>query len=646
MSDNPERVSITTPSPYAQNLLKFKELFPGVVSDGVVDLDRLLELLDLPNSAKSEGKERFGLSWAGKSASIKALQQPSFASLKPEIEKSVNWNEAKNVFIEGDNLEVLKILQKSHNDKIKMIYIDPPYNTENDFVYNDDFSDSIKRYLQVTGQADEEGNRLVANSETQGRKHSNWLSMMYPRLVLARNLLTDDGVIFISIDDNEYHNLKSILDEIFSESNYIGTFIWRKKFSLSFTAKDVISIHEYVIAYRRNSLARDEKGDAINSNLRDPWWDKRETVTVNPVFKSQNAVSVKIVRAGARINTSENFMIEKGVIEISRAQSVEYLDDAIFENGLLVKDVSIKASFAIGQKTLDEKSTSILFSKGGAAYVDSDGTEEKSISPLSILFDYTSANKDELWDAYEFRKSVSTRTGTEELNALGLRGVFDNPKPTGLMNALASYVCKPGDTILDFFGGSGSTAHAIYNRNDEFNTDLHYILVQLDEDVAINSIASEKGFQKVSDITLERLKEAMKKSSNGIKDGLRVFKLATNPFVIPEEITSKSGDLLFPTTIKDGASKVDLVSEMFLKCGVQVNSPWENIKVETSEFYFSDGVLACVSEQIAADIVDHIKSIPNVKSTIFLEDSFAGLDAIKANTFFALKTMNLPMKTI
>jgi adenine-specific DNA-methyltransferase len=250
MNEVPGPSSTQTTPPSEANLEAFKSLFPGVIQDGALDAVRLGELLDTPVSGVKEGKERFGLMWAGKKRAVEALQTPSMAALVPDKDASINWDAAENVFIEGDNLEVLKLLQKAYNDQVKLIYIDPPYNTGNDFVYNDDFSDPLQHYLEVTGQVDAEGNRLVANTETSGRKHSNWLTMMHPRLFLARNLLTQDGSIFVSIDDNEVHHLRLVMDEIFGPENFIGQFVWaagRKN-----DAKFVSASHEYIICYARN----------------------------------------------------------------------------------------------------------------------------------------------------------------------------------------------------------------------------------------------------------------------------------------------------------------------------------------------------------------------------------------------------------
>lgn len=253
MSDEPEKVDLETPDLAADHRAALAALFPSVLDDGVLDVAKLSELLDTPIAQVPDGRERYGLQWAGKVDAVRSLLTPSRGALIPDLDRSIGFDEAKHVFIEGDNLEVLKLLQKAYNDKVKLIYIDPPYNTGNDFVYNDDFRDGLQGYLDYTGQVDEEGNRTSATIEKSGRRHSRWLSMMYPRLFLARNLLSPDGLILISIDDNEYPRLLLLLDEIFGEENYATTFVWQKKKKPSFLHANVGSLTEYVLCVTRDS---------------------------------------------------------------------------------------------------------------------------------------------------------------------------------------------------------------------------------------------------------------------------------------------------------------------------------------------------------------------------------------------------------
>ena len=287
-----ERLSTETESPDKAKLEQLKSILPGVFADGVIDASRLSAEIGIPVVGTSANEEGFGLMWAGKKDAVAATQLKSMAALAPQLKESLNWDNAQNVFIEGDNLEVLKLLQKAYNDQVKLIYIDPPYNTGNDFVYNDDFSDPVKHYLEVTGQLDGDGNRLRANSDTSGRKSSRWLSMMYPRLLLARNLLTDDGSIFVSIDDNEVAHLRELMDDIFGPENFLGQFIWaagRKN-----DAKYISTSHEYILVYARNI-------QTLNTNV-GQWRKKKEGL--DEIYKKVNEL-VKAHSKDFNLATSE-----------------------------------------------------------------------------------------------------------------------------------------------------------------------------------------------------------------------------------------------------------------------------------------------------------------------------------------------------
>ena len=283
MSEEPKKIDLETPDIAAQRRAAFEELFPGVLADGVLDGARLGQLLDTEVTAPADGRERFGLMWAGKQDAVRSLLTPSHGTLVPELDKSIDFDTAENVFIEGDNLEVLKLLQKANNDRVKLIYIDPPYNTgSNDFIYPDNFADTTRGYLEYTGQLDADGNRVTANADTLGRRHSRWLSMMYPRLVLARNLLTQNGVIFVSIDDNEVANLRAAMDEVFGPENFVATVIWQKVYTLKNSARHFSEDHDFLLVYARNAeqwtptlLPRSAEQDAAYKNPdhdpRGPW---------------------------------------------------------------------------------------------------------------------------------------------------------------------------------------------------------------------------------------------------------------------------------------------------------------------------------------------------------------------------------------
>jgi adenine-specific DNA-methyltransferase len=635
-SDEPGRVELATPDLAAENRAALEELFPGVIADGVLDAGRLGELVDTPVTAPAEERERFGLMWAGKQDAVRSLLTPGLGALVPDLHKSVDFDTAPNAFVEGDNLEVLKLLQKAYNDEVKLIYIDPPYNTGKDFVYEDDFSDGLRAYLEYSKQADEEGFRVSANTDTAGRYHSKWLSMMYPRLFLARNLLRADGVIFVSIDDHELHCLRILMDEIFGAENVVGVFVWRKKYTLSFRDEYQIPIHEYILCYKGRG----------KPNLRDTRWEDESTVAVNPIFKSQNSESTKTIRKGARLKQTVDHTIARGPISLP-SQTIEYLDDAVFENGVLASDVRIRGRFSTGQDRIDR--SQIEVSASGAAYiVESDDNSDgaRTIRPISILFDYTKNDATFLFDQYKYRKGVSTRQATAELEGLLPGKVFDNPKPVELLRALISYVeMADGDVVLDFFAGSGTTAHAVAVQSAADGVERRCISVNLPEPVAPESGAGLAGYRTVADITLARITAVSSAKPEGAAGGLRAYRLAESSFGAATPEPSDLFNLSDSTLLQDAPSLQAVAAEVLLKEGVRLDASWERHTAGTAVVIVADGVAVVLSLDITNDVVTEAFALkPRV--VVFLEDGFAGNDAVKANAFTNARNLGMTMKTV
>jgi adenine-specific DNA-methyltransferase len=506
-----------------ERLRQLQELIPEAFADGALNLQVLREVLGEYADEDDAAAEHFGLNWPGKRAARRLAVLPSRSTLAPQPGAGVNESSTKNLFLEGDNLEVLKLLQKAYGGRVKMIYIDPPYNTGNDVIYKDSFADPLANYLRKTGQADEAG-VLKTNTRADGRFHSNWLSMMYPRLRVARSLLREDGVIFVSIDDGEFANLRIVMNEVFGEECFLGALVWRKKYTLSFTADDLITIHEYIVAYKRSPPAL---------GLTDPRWTDKESVTVNPIFKSQNARSRKIVRAGAKLKGGGSSTIPAGDHQLP-SQTVRFLRPAIFVDGQLTRDVEIEAGFAVGQATLDAQARTLVFAKSGAAYIDAQN-ESKSIAPLSILLDYTIDDKEQLYEAYLKRKNVSTRQATDELQNLMGDKVFDNPKPSSLLRYLMSIIPDKNALVLDFFAGSCTTAHAVLAANLSDGGKRQFIVVQIPELCRDGSPAKECGYKTIAEIGKERLRRSIKALKPGHKHtggdlGFRVLRLSTSHF--------------------------------------------------------------------------------------------------------------------
>ena len=588
----------STPPAEAQ-LEAFKRLFPGVLVDGVLDAGRLGQLLDIEVTELPQGKEIFGLTWAGKKKAAEAVQAPSYAALVPDFDASINWDTAENVFIEGDNLEVLKLMQNAYNDKIKVIYIDPPYNTGNDFVYNDDFSDPKQRYLEVTGQVDAEGNRLTSNPEISGRKHSNWLNMMYPRLALARNLLTEDGVIFVSIDDREIHNLRSLMDSIFGEENFIGTIKRRAARKTAFLSKTMSDMCDYVVIYARGELSSPLSAGSVSDGSR-------------PVLQTNNKVSKRIVRAGTPANCPDGTYSKIFHDEATLSSEIR------IEGGRVKNDVEIEARWRVNQQILDE--TLFLTKNLGLRRTILAEELEKQKLLSDLLDDPTCYNE----------------LGSEEVASILGGSYFDSPKPTGLVTKLLKAVNDKDCTVLDFFAGSGTTGHAVELLNAEDGGSRRYICVTLDEPTPQNSAAREAGLTRVSEITEARLIKVADLNSESSRRGLRVLRLSASSY---KPFFEEDGALvqLSASTKSKTFSQRSAAAEVLLKQGIPLDSPWtgDNVIQSGQVLFVGDDVDQLVLEQIP----DHVGVV------VVNEDALVGKDAVKAKLHFDLRQVNKKLVT-
>jgi adenine-specific DNA-methyltransferase len=620
MNEVPGPSSTQTTPPSEANLEAFKQLFPGVIQDGALDAVRLGELLDTPVSGVKEGKERFGLMWAGKKRAVEALQTPSMAALVPDKEASINWDTAENVFIEGDNLEVLKLLQKAYNDQVKLIYIDPPYNTGNDFVYNDDFSDPLQHYLEVTGQVDADGNRLAANLETSGRKHSNWLTMMYPRLVLARNLLTQDGVLALSIDDNEYANVRALLVSIFGEENLLATLIWNKQHSQQ---QGVFKrYHEYLILVARDAsqISNISGGDGFI-----------EAGALKKVSRA-NPASEFTFPAGTRFDAPDGSRYEGVFGDSEKVEVVRGVLEA--QNGVLTQEVTLKAGWTqknqmttwfAGSETIDTKGQKVV-----EFYFNSAGKlkcrkERSSITPATILPLFGMV-------------SESTKSLTELMGGF----VFENPKPVELVKLLVTWFTKSTDLVMDFFAGSGTTAHAVMKANQEDSGSRKFLLVNIDEPVSGTTEAKNLGFDTVSSITIERIRRVAA-SLNDNKSGLRVFRIGESNFELPPEMR-REHQLLTPNTLKPESGPETVAWQIALSLGQTLDCQVEDEVVSGSKYWSFDQVIVLTDLALSADSLSYALTKSN-GTVVCLEDGFQGKDALKANFYYQARTANRRLKT-
>lgn len=638
--DGPERMSIHT-NPIASDLKsRFEELLPGVINDGVLDVVRLGEILGVLTGGTPQDKEGFGLTWAGRKDAVAALRSSSFAALAPDHENSINFDTAKNVFIEGDNFEVLQLLLKAYNDAVDLIYIDPPYNTGSDFVYKDNFVDPVKRYLEVSGQVDAEGNRLVANTDVSGRKHSNWITMIYPRLMLARDLLSQDGAIFVSIDDNEAANLRLVMDEIFGPENFVGQFVWsagRKNDS-----KFISESHEYIVVYCRNI-------ETLKSNVGE-WRSRKEGL--DDIYKVYEKLKSKHGEDHAAITAGLKDFFKKlpddapakrnKQYSVADNRGIYFPDNISWPGGggpkyevlhpLTGKPCKIPSS---GWRFSAERMKELL--REDRIHF---GPDEKSVPCVkAYLVDRE----------YEVPYSVfyqDGRAATKRLREFLGGALFDNPKDETVLQRIVEFAARKDSIVLDFFAGSGTTGHSVMLQNARDGGTRRYVLVNAPEKTTEKSIARTEGFETIPEITRLRLKKVAETIPGAKIQGLRCFRIGPSSFVNADGLDDGGLPLLVENTLRDGVSDDEIVAETLLKHGVRLDEEWDRGKYGTADVVKSGGVAVVLARKASKEVSDAALDDTSVQTVIFLEDSFAGLDDIRTNAYFGFKQANKTMKTI
>lgn len=599
------------------------ELAPEAVADGKIDVLKLQELLA---QDAAEATERFGLSWPGKRQALLVAQSPTTATLKPLLSQSQNWDRTQNVYLEGDNLQTLKVLQKHYHGKVKMIYIDPPYNTGKDFVYKDNFVSGISSYLEWSNQVSDSGKPLASNSESDGRYHSNWLNMMYPRLKLARNLLTEDGAIFISVDDHEVDNLRRLCAEVFGESNFISQLVWQNRVSPANDATWFSSDHEYVLVYAKkatswspNRLDRTEKQNSYYKNPdndpRGPW--NSAAYTCNKNSDERPNLYYPIINP----HTGEEVWPKKTAV------------------------------WAYSKETHEENV------KNNLLYWGADG---KSASPRKKTF-LTEAGKVVPRSFLSHSEVGSTQSSTLEFLKIFEHNYFQYTKPVGLIKRLIQYGSSDGDLVLDFFSGSGTTAHATMALNAEEATSRRYILVQLPEPIAPDSQAGRDGYQTIPEIARERIRRASNviSESQGLLSseldyGFRTYVLSDTNFNKWSEnsavAASELAAHLFDSkdSAVNSASQEDLLAELLLKMGYSLSERIETTTVGGLSIKSVGGGLlfAYVNEHIKPTL-DALREVISESPArlIVLEDAFQGDDELKTNLAQLCKSKNIELWT-
>ena len=590
-----------TPDIAEENIQKLKQIFPDVFTEDKVDFEKLQQVL---GNYVEDSNECYNFTWNGKGRALRLSQTPSLGTLRPCKEESKDWDTTQNLYIEGDNLEVLKLLQKSYYGKVKMIYIDPPYNTGNDFVYKDDFHDNLENYKRITGQVDSEGNRISTNTEAGGRYHTDWLNMMYPRLRLAKDLLTDDGAIFISIDDNEEDNLKKICNEVFGESNFLECLIWKKRATPP-NDRNIGRIHEFILCYVKNIenvrlglLPRDEKSIQRYSNSDN---DKR-----GPWVASDLSANGK----GGRIVQSCVYPI------LNPNNNTEYYPSE--GRCWLFNEKKMKEWIKDGRVEFREN-TGAPFLKRYLSEV------RQGLTLPTIMTDF----------------GFSMTSAAEADKLFVKKGIFEYAKPTTLLKPLLRVGAPDeNDIILDFFSGSSTTAHSVMKLNAEDGGNRKFIMVQLPELTDEKSEAYKAGYMNICEIGKERIRRAGEKIKEENKDkekianldiGFKVLKLDTSNISKwqPDYDNLEQSILDYVDNYVEGRTELDVVYEIMLKYGLDLTYPVDEFTIAQKKVYsIGFGMLMiCLDDEITTEvakgILEKVKELaPESTRVVFKDNGF------------------------
>jgi adenine-specific DNA-methyltransferase len=608
------RLPLATPDPAADLVAQLRVAAPQAFSEGRLDFEKLRAAL---GESIETGPERYGLTWAGKSDAFRNVQAPSVGTLLPMPEESVDWDNTENLIIEGDNLEVLKLLQKPYHGKVKMIYIDPPYNTGNDFIYEDDYREPQQAYLRQTGQVDEAGVRSTTKRETTGRYHSNWLSMMYPRLFLARNLLREDGVIFASIDDNEAHNLRALMNEVFGEENFVGCFVWKRRASSALAERLVSTDHEYVIAYQRHEF----------TSLGIP---KDFANYTNPDNDPRGDWTTGDLTVGMNKNQRPNQFYDLIDPETGKAYPANpnrvwaYIPETM---STLLKEKRVIFPADPGRKPMLKRFKNEL---------------KSNVNPISTWLSEVGLNSE----------------ATRQIQELMGSSAFSYPKPVSLIKELISTTIDSSEIVLDFFAGSGTTAQAIFELNNADGGDRKFILVQLPEKT------DDAAYPTVAHVTRERVrrviakldkKEEGKLDLKGRKaNGFRAFKLSSSNFKIwdaektPDDPAKLAQQLkLYADNVEGKRTQQDLLYELILKNGLPLSSKIEKISVVGKPVWSvnENKYLILLENIVTREMLRGMLAL-KPQQMLCLDTAFDGDDALKTNTVLEAKSQGVAFHTV
>jgi len=624
----PSRVALSVGNDTSQRLDALRQVFPEAFTDGVPNLDMVAQLLQLSDPAD---QEKYSLGWAGKTDTIRSLRVQSTATLLPDATNSVKFDTAQNIFIEGDNLEVLRLLQRGYNDKVKLIYVDPPYNTKRDFVYKDDFTDSLRTYLEYSRQTDGDGNMTSATAEASGRRHSGWLSFMYPRLVLARNLLRNDGLIFVSIDDNEVHNLRYLMDGVFDQNNFIATLVWDR--GVSQQQGMFTEYHEYILVYARNKAAL--------ANFSNPHGGEVEDRAIKKISRSNPASEFEFP-AGVRCLATDgtSFSGEWGAAEKVKIVSGRFR----------VKDGKTRDKMTLSAGWAQRNQMEAWFA-GNTPVFDTRGQEVIEFFFSSTGVPRYRKNKDALTPPTVQHWGTQSAASKELSNLLG-GDYFDRPKPLKMIQDIIAWSTKNDDIVMDFFAGSATTAHAVMQQNALDGGVRRWVIVNLPEQTKKDSPAYKKGLKTVADICRLRLNKAAK--AVGVKNfAIRCFKLAPSNFklwdastVIDDPDKIAEALTLFANTLMPGATNDGIAAEVLLKEGISPDTPWNRIKVAKEDIIVAGGTAVCLARTATPELVKGLLALKDIVKIIALDEAFHGHDKDKSNLAIAARKAGVEFRTV
>jgi len=628
LNDEPNKLNLRSKNIAADKRQQLLRLFPEVRTEGdKLDFERLKQAL---GEAVDTGRERYGMSWPGKADCFRTIQMPSLGTLRPAPEESVNFDTSENLIIEGDNLEVLKLLQKSYLGKVKMIYIDPPYNTGNDFIYPDNYSESLRTYLEYTGQVDAEGRKFGTNTDADGRFHSKWLNMMYPRLYLARNLLREDGVIFISIDDGEVDNLKKLCGEIFGEENFLGCITWQKKYAPANDKTDFSASHDYIVVFTKS---RPISKDGKFQNVLDK---EQRTEAMDAAYSNPDGDPRGFWKAGDYTCNKSAEERPNLYYPITHPKS----GNEVWPNKSRV--------WAYSQKIHEQNIAD------NRVWWGSEG-DNRVPSYKRFLSEVGGVVAQTVW---LWKEVGHTDESKKELKSIFEEAVtvFDTPKPVKLIQKMVSLANGNDENFiaLDFFAGSGTTAQAVLDLNQQDGGNRKFILVQLPEPTG------REDYPTIADITKERVRRVIKKlnEENATKldldadirqdRGFRVFKLDESNFKTWNADVPHYADLLEEQLemhvehIRDSRTQDDILYELLLKSGYPLTAPVETLTLAGKTVHsVASGVLfICLERKLTLELIRAMAEL-KPERVVCLDAGFAGNDQLKANAVQIFKTKGI-----